>query len=57
MVFSSWLLMARSFLYIVQGGAMYASCLVAYHRRFIGIVRVFGLFFCLLHLSGDGRLC
>ena len=49
--------MAKSSLYIVQEGAMYASCLVAYYRRFVGIVQVFGLFFHLLHLSGDGKLC
>ena len=56
MVFSLWLLMARSFLCIVQEEATYANCLVACHRRFVGIVRVFGLSFRLLHLSGDGRL-
>ena len=56
MVFSLWLLMAKSFLCIAQGGAMYANHLVACHRRFVGIVRAFGWFFHLLHLFGDGRL-
>ena len=57
MVFSLWLLMARNSLCTVQEGAMYASCLAACHRKFVGIVRVFDLFFCWLHLFVDGKLC
>ena len=57
MVFSLWLLMARSSLCTVQEGAMCASCLVACHRRFVGIVQVFDLFFHWLHLFEDGKLC
>ena len=57
MAFSLWLLMARSFLCTVQEGAMCASCLVAYHRKFVGIVQAFGSFFRLLHWFGGGRQC